>query len=125
MLVFKHVAPKRGLFLLLGGAGASGFQLLYSRSSRSRKKRTKSIRRSDDAHSNLMEDQEVSDATETGKTSKPQPQKVSAVGSQSTSDGSPPKASKANGNATIDPSLSLPIDAPGRFVDENALGKTS
>ncbi len=75
------------------------------------KKRVKSQHREDDRRS-TPSDGEASETKEAGRTSKPQPQKVSAVATQIANDGSAPLVNKANGHATIDPSLSLTIERP-------------
>lgn len=113
MLVFKHVAPKRGLFLVLGGAGAFLLSCCLA-VVRGPKKRVKDRRQSGDEQTTPTDDQTLTQSPETVTTSKPLPQKVSVVASQIANDGSvqSSSANKAHGPTTIDPSLSLTIERP-------------
>ena len=113
MLVFKHVAPKRSLFLALGGVGALVFSCCLA-VVRGPKKRVKDHRQSGDGPTAPTDEESVPQSQETVKPSKPLPQKVSAVASQIANDGSlqGSSASKAHGPTAIDPSLSLTIERP-------------
>ena len=117
MLVFKHVAPKRGLFLVLGAAGALAFSCCLA-VVRGPKRRLKNIQPdkqlSQMERSTVSEEPIRSDVKEASPSSKPLPQKVSAAKSLLENDGSQrdPVAVKANGHAAIDPSLSLTIERP-------------
>lgn len=116
MLVFKHVAPKRGLFLVLGSAGAFLFSCCLA-VLRGPKKRKNRGRRTDDVRAVDTGEKSVADTNETvpepALPAKPLPQKVSAVASLSSSESSTKSTLvKSNGNTAIDPSLSLTIERP-------------
>lgn len=116
MLVFKHVAPKRGLFLVLGSAGAFLFSCCLA-VLRGPKRRKNKGRRTDNVRAVDTGAKSVSDTDETepepALPAKPLPQKVSAVASLSSSESSTKSSSvKSNGNTAIDPSLSLTIERP-------------
>lgn len=108
MLVFKHVSPKRGLFLVLGTAGALAFSCCLA-VLRGPKKRVTRERRSG-KQANTVEANALAESSETVPPT-PLPQKLSAVASSTDNvpdDGVKPLA-KASG---VDPSLSLPIERP-------------
>lgn len=106
MLVFKHIAPKRGLFLVLGAAGAFAFSccLAVLRGPKQRKNRG--------TRSKKTLDEQVTDTTDSQEAvpSKTLPQKVSAVASVIVNDSLTP-TTKVKGS-TPDPSLSLTIERP-------------
>ncbi len=116
MLVFKHVAPKRGLFLALGTAGAFLFSccLAVLRGPRRRIRndsRDGKVRAVDKVDTSVPDSQET--GPDTALPSKPLPQKVSAVASQGASEGSTSGSPvKGMGTSAIDPSLSLTIERP-------------
>lgn len=110
MLVFKHVAPKRGLFLVLGSAGALVFSccLAVFRGPKRRVKRN----RNKPAEQTSDESETVAESTGSVPV-KPLPQKVVAVGSNNANGKNEISAplAKASG-ANADPSLSLTIERP-------------
>ncbi len=112
MLVFKHVAPKRSLLLVLGAAGAFAFSccLAVVRGPKKRKQREK---KSNDRLDDSKADDAESTAEKSNQSTTALPQKVSAVATSVEGDGlQDGRLTKIHGPSAIDPSLNLTIERP-------------